>query len=48
MAHCKAAGYEEVFVQAEKVDQYALDFYRSPPENFILHSPKDYRNDQLL
>ncbi len=31
LEHCKAAGYEEVFVQAEKVDQYALDFYRSTP-----------------
>ena len=26
--HCKALGYEEVFVQADKVDDYALDFYR--------------------
>ncbi|MEX1014791.1 MAG: GNAT family N-acetyltransferase [Candidatus Paceibacterota bacterium] len=31
VGHCQAAGYEEVFVQAEKVDQYALDFYRSTP-----------------
>lgn len=29
--HCKAAGYAEVFVQAETADQYALDFYRSTP-----------------
>ncbi|OJJ18223.1 AAC(3)-I family aminoglycoside 3-N-acetyltransferase [marine bacterium AO1-C] len=27
-AHCKALGYEEIFVQADKVDDYALDFYR--------------------
>ncbi|MBD3627167.1 GNAT family N-acetyltransferase [Cyclobacterium sp.] len=28
---CKAAGYDEVFVQAETIDKYALDFYRSTP-----------------
>jgi aminoglycoside 3-N-acetyltransferase I len=27
--HCKDRGFEEVFVQADKVDDYALDFYRS-------------------
>lgn len=27
--YCKEKGYEEVFVQADKVDDYALDFYRS-------------------
>jgi aminoglycoside 3-N-acetyltransferase I len=26
---CKASGFEEVFVQADKIDTYALDFYRS-------------------
>jgi Acetyltransferases len=26
--YCKEAGMEEVFVQADKVDGYALDFYR--------------------
>lgn len=26
---CKIMGYEEVFVQADKADDYALDFYRS-------------------
>lgn len=26
---CRTNGYEEVFVQADKVDEYALDFYRS-------------------
>lgn len=26
--HCRELGYEEVFVQADKVDEYALDFYR--------------------
>jgi aminoglycoside 3-N-acetyltransferase I len=27
--YCSENGYEEVFVQADKVDEYALDFYRS-------------------
>ncbi|HAA10955.1 MAG TPA: AAC(3)-I family aminoglycoside 3-N-acetyltransferase [Cytophagales bacterium] len=27
--HCQERGYEEVFVQADEVDDYALDFYRS-------------------
>jgi aminoglycoside 3-N-acetyltransferase I len=27
--HCKNNGFDEVFVQAEKIDDYALDFYRS-------------------
>lgn len=27
--HCKEKGFEEVFVQADKADDYALDFYRS-------------------
>lgn len=26
--YCRDAGMEEVFVQADKVDEYALDFYR--------------------
>ena len=26
--YCKDQGFEEVFVQADKVDDYALDFYR--------------------
>ena len=26
--YCAAQGYEEVFVQADKVDDYAIDFYR--------------------
>lgn len=26
--HFRVAGYEEVFVQADKADDYALDFYR--------------------
>lgn len=29
--YCKSEGFEEVFVQADKVDQHALDFYRSTP-----------------
>jgi len=27
--YCRERGFEEVFVQADKVDGYALDFYRS-------------------
>lgn len=27
--YCKENGFEEVFVQADKVDDYAIDFYRS-------------------
>ena len=27
--YCKENGFEEVFVQADKVDEYAIDFYRS-------------------
>ncbi len=26
--YCKSHGYEEVYVQADKVDQHAIDFYR--------------------
>ena len=26
--YCKAQGFEEVFVQADKIDDYAIDFYR--------------------
>jgi aminoglycoside 3-N-acetyltransferase I len=28
-AHCRQQGFEEVFVQADLVDDYALDFYRA-------------------
>ena len=27
--YCRQKGFEEVFVQAEKIDDYAIDFYRS-------------------
>jgi aminoglycoside 3-N-acetyltransferase I len=27
--YCRQKGFEEVFVQADKVDAYAIDFYRS-------------------
>nr|APO26586.1 Acetyltransferase (GNAT) family [uncultured bacterium] len=27
--YCREKGFEEVFVQADKVDDYAIDFYRS-------------------
>lgn len=27
--HCKSKGFQEVFVQADRVDDYALKFYRS-------------------
>ncbi len=29
--HCKSLGYQEVFVQAEKEDIHAVDFYRQTP-----------------
>lgn len=28
-SYCRSLGFEEVFVQADEVDDYALDFYRS-------------------
>ncbi len=28
-AHCKAAGMEEVFIQADAVDEYAVEFYHA-------------------
>jgi ribosomal protein S18 acetylase RimI-like enzyme len=31
--HCRQIGAEEVFVQADRVDQHALDFYRSTGGN---------------
>ena len=27
-AHCRERGFQEVFVQADKADDYAIDFYR--------------------
>lgn len=27
--YCRREGFEEIFVQADKVDDYAIDFYRS-------------------
>lgn len=27
--YCKEKGYEEVFVQADKIDEHAIEFYRS-------------------
>jgi aminoglycoside 3-N-acetyltransferase I len=38
--YCRLHGYEEVFVQADKVDDYALEFYRSTPitnEEQVVH-----------
>lgn len=38
--YCSDMGFEEVFVQADKVDDYALDFYRSTPitdEEHVIH-----------
>ena len=38
--YCYENGFEEVFVQADKVDDYALDFYRSTPitnEEQVVH-----------
>ena len=32
--YCREKGFEEVFVQADKIDRHALDFYRSTkPDN---------------
>ncbi len=39
-SYCKEKGFEEVFVQADKVDDYAIDFYRSTRpsnEEQVLH-----------
>jgi aminoglycoside 3-N-acetyltransferase I len=38
--YCRERGFEEVFVQADKVDDYAIDFYRSTPitaEEQVVH-----------
>lgn len=38
--YCRQKGFEEVFVQADKVDDYAIDFYRSTKptnEEQVLH-----------
>ncbi|WP_420386296.1 GNAT family N-acetyltransferase [Roseivirga sp.] len=38
--HCRALGYEEVFVQADRVDHHAVNFYRSTQpteEEDVLH-----------
>ncbi len=38
--HCSEAGFEEVFVQADRVDQHAVDFYRKTrptEEEDVLH-----------
>jgi aminoglycoside 3-N-acetyltransferase I len=38
--YCRERGYEEVFVQADKVDDYAIDFYRATPitaEEEVVH-----------
>ena len=38
--YCKQNGFEEVFVQADKVDEYAIEFYRSTPiinEEQVVH-----------
>lgn len=38
--YCKQRGFEEVFVQADKVDDYAIEFYRSTKptaEEQVLH-----------
>ena len=39
-AYCREQGFEEVFVQSDRVDDYALDFYRSTPfsqEEEVVH-----------
>ncbi|MEZ4826071.1 MAG: GNAT family N-acetyltransferase [Bacteroidia bacterium] len=38
--HCREQGFEEIFVQADRVDDYALSFYRSTRptgEEDVLH-----------
>ena len=38
--YCAVQGYEEVFVQADKVDDYAIEFYRKTPitaEEEVIH-----------
>lgn len=38
--HCRNEGFEEVFVQADRVDQHAVDFYRKTlptEEEDVLH-----------
>jgi aminoglycoside 3-N-acetyltransferase I len=38
--YCRLQGFEEVFVQADKVDEYAIEFYRSTPitnEEQVVH-----------
>ena len=38
--HCRKQGFEEVFVQADRIDQHAVDFYRKThptEEEDVLH-----------
>ena len=45
---CKQKGFEEVFVQADVVDDYALDFYRSTVptnEEQVIHYSYNLRGD---
>ncbi len=45
---CKQKGFEEVFVQADVVDDYALDFYRSTvptKEEQVIHYSYNLRGD---
>ncbi|MGC4232095.1 MAG: GNAT family N-acetyltransferase [Niabella sp.] len=47
--YCQQKGFEGVFVQAEKADGYAVDFYRltNPTDEMqVVHFFYDFKNDQ--
>lgn len=47
--YCRHLGFEEVFVQADKVDEYAIDFYRSTEpteEEQVVHFYYTLTNDR--
>lgn len=48
--YCRQKGFEEVFVQADKVDKYAIDFYRSTKpteEEQVVHFYYKLTDDNL-
>jgi aminoglycoside 3-N-acetyltransferase I len=45
--YCRQEGFKEVFVQADKMDDYALDFYRSTNptlEEQVVHFSYIFKN----
>jgi len=47
--YCREKGFEEIFVQADKVDDYAIDFYRSTmptTEEQVIHFNYSLTNDK--